>query len=195
MTQKELKEKYMDIVRTEVFPDSPEMQEYMRKEFYYAVELADGDMYVITKPRIHKNFCFGFGMYGADLDNDQERAEDAAQQARESEAYFFRENLKQIDQCLDQLTNPAYEGYKYNNYSGRHQSNLKTYTMCYSWDNPDNQPDRWERLQDVKKMTREEIDALIKGYEEVRQMFIKRLKTYLKKYGLSKINVWTYLRD
>ena len=67
--------------------------------------------------------------------------------------------------------------------------------MCYSWDNPDNQPYRWERLNDVKKLTREEIYSLIKGYEEVRQMFTKRLKTYLKKYGLSKLNVWTYLRD
>ena len=195
MTQKEIKEKYMDIIRTEVFPDSPRMQKFMEQQFYYGVELADGDIYVIDKPSIKKDFCFGFGYCGADLSGDQDRADKAAQNAKENDSYFFSENLRYIDCCLEKLTSPAYEGYKYCNYSGRHQSKLKTYTMCYSWENPENEPFRWERLKDVKKLTREEIAALAEGYEKVRQMFIKRLKTYLKKYGLSKLNVWTYLRD
>lgn len=39
------------------------------------------------------------------------------------------------------------------------------------------------------------LDALIKGYEVVKEQFIKRLNTYLKRYGLTKLNVWTYLSD
>ena len=31
--------------------------------------------------------------------------------------------------------------------------------------------------------------------EEVKKAFIKRLNTYLKKYGLSKLHTWTYLVD
>ena len=35
----------------------------------------------------------------------------------------------------------------------------------------------------------------IKQAEEVSKKFAKRLNTYLKKYGLEKLNVWTYCRD
>ena len=40
-----------------------------------------------------------------------------------------------------------------------------------------------------------DIQAIIDGLEVVKKQFEKRLNTYLKRYGLSKLNVWTYLRD
>ena len=44
-------------------------------------------------------------------------------------------------------------------------------------------------------LTPEEIERVKAGYQEVRQQFVKRLNTYLKKYGLSKLHTWTYLSD
>ena len=196
MTQKELKAKYMEIICTEVWPGSPRMQEFASDEFYYAVELANGDIHVIDKPRIHKDFCFGYGMNGCCDEEDMDRAGDAAEHARTSEAYFIKENLRDINERIDRLTDPRLEGYKFCNYSGQPSgSKLKTYRMVNPWDNPSNDPFRWSRMTDVEKMTTEEIKAIVAGYQAVKEKFIKRLNTYLKRYGLTKVNSWTYLRD
>ena len=44
-------------------------------------------------------------------------------------------------------------------------------------------------------MSKREIDAMIDGYMEMKRIFKKRLDKYLKRYGLSKVNAWSYLRD
>ena len=50
-------------------------------------------------------------------------------------------------------------------------------------------------LKDIKQLDNDDIALIVAGLEEVKKSFIKRLNTYLKKYGLSKINAWTYLVD
>ena len=42
MTQKELEQKYMQIIKTQVYPHNKEMQEYSRKKCGYIVELSYG---------------------------------------------------------------------------------------------------------------------------------------------------------
>ena len=46
--------------------------------------------------------------------------------------------------------------------------------------------------KDIEEDFREVIGNRI---EEVAKKFMKRLNTYLKRYGLEKLNVWTYCRD
>lgn len=195
MDQKALKEKYMDIICKDVW-DSPRMQKFAYDEYGYGVELDDGDIAVINKPRIKKDFCFGYGMYGADLNNDQERADAVAQKVRESQEYFIKENLSEINQKIEMLMSSHHVAYKYLNYTGQQSgSKLKAYTVCHLCDGPEYTPGRWTNLKDVERLTDEEINALIDGYGVVKGMFTKRLNTYLKRYGLTKLNVWTYLRD
>ncbi len=195
-TQKELKNRYMDIIRTDVWADSESMQKYAEKQFYVGVELDNGDLYVIDKPSIKKDFCFGYGMYGCDWDNDYDRAAKMMQHAQTNEDYFINENLSEINRRITELQDDRYEAYKYLNYCSQPSgSKLKAYTLCHLCDNPEYNPGRWSNLKDLEKMTEDEINALVNGYEEAKTMFTKRLNTYLKRYGLSKLNVWTYLRD
>ena len=191
MTQKEIKAKYMEIICAEVWPSSKRMQEYASKEFYYGVELDNGDIYVIDKPRIKKDFCFGYGMNGVSLEGDDECASEMARHARTSEEYFIDRNLDEINSKLDALLDPRKMGYKYLAYYGQQSgSKLKTFTMINPYDF-----DRMEGRMDVEELSQAEMTSIINGYLEVRHMFTKRLKTYLKRYGLTKLNVWTYLRD
>lgn len=196
MTQTDLKEKYMKIIRTEVWPSSTRMQEYSEKEFYYGVELANGDIYVIQRPEIKKDFCFGYGMNGICDDEDMDRAGNMAHHAATNEEYFIKQNLEEFDRKISLLMDSRYVGYKYCAYSGqKHGSKLKTYTMSHLCDGPEYNPSHWNRLVDVERLTEDEIRALIDGYGVAKGMFTKRLNTYLKRYGLSKVNTWTYLRD
>jgi len=45
------------------------------------------------------------------------------------------------------------------------------------------------------EMTADERKAIIKGLRWGRAQFEKRLNTYLKRYGVSKIHTWTYWAD
>jgi hypothetical protein len=47
----------------------------------------------------------------------------------------------------------------------------------------------------LKKCGKDEIEIIISGLEEVRKAFTKRIDTYLKKYGTSKVNAWSYICD
>lgn len=197
--QKELKEKYMDIIRKEVWIGSEHMQEYARKNCEYVVELSNGNLIEIEKPRIKTDFCFGMGMFGTYSDEEFERAENAAENARTNEEYFISENLKQVTESIEMLNlclARKLECYTYTAYSGQPEtSRLKTYSVVYIADNPEYEPGRWSNLKDVQKLENGDIQRIIDGLEVVKERFTKRLHTYLKRYGLSKLNVWTYCRD
>ena len=53
----------------------------------------------------------------------------------------------------------------------------------------------WYNHKKLRKLDKEDIQLIIDGLEIVLKNFEKRLDTYLKKYGLSKIQTWTYLVD
>lgn len=198
-TQKELKEKYMNIIKTEVWQDSERMQEYARKQCDYVVELSNGKIIDIEKPRIKKDFCFGMGMYATYTQEEFEAAEDLAENARTNVEYFINENMKQINEkigYLKEALDGKKEVYTYVHYSGQpDNSELVTYSCVGLSDNPEWAPYRWGNLKAVNKLSSDDIQALIDGLEEVGKKFMKRLNTYLKKYGLEKLNVWTYCRD
>ena len=197
--QKELKEKYMNIIKAEVWQNDERMQEYARKECEYVVELSNGNIIDIEKPRIEKNFCFGMGMYATYTQEEFEAAEELADNARKNVDYFISENKKQITDkiyYLKEALENKREVYTFLHYSGQPEnSELVAYNCVRICDNPEYAPFRWSNLQAVKKLSSEDIQAIIDGLEEVAKKFMKRLNTYLKRYGLEKLNVWTYCRD
>ena len=197
--QKELKEKYMNIIKTEVWQDDSKMQEYARKECEYVVELSNENIIDIEKPRIQTSFCFGMGMYATYTQEEFEATEELADNARKNVNYFINENMRQITEkidCLKEALENKREAYTFVHYSGQPaDSELVTYNCVRLCDNPEYAPFRWSNLQSVKKLSSEDIQAIIDGLEEVSKKFAKRLNTYLKKYGLEKLNVWTYCRD
>ena len=198
-TQKELKEKYMNIIKTEVWKDSTRMQEYAKRDCEYVVELTNGNIIEIEKPSIQKDFCFGMGMYATYSQEEFERAEELAENARKNVNYFINENMKQITEkinCLKEALEEKREVYTFVHYSGQPESSdLVAYNCVRVCNNPECEPYRWDRLKAVRKLSNEDIQLIIDGLEEVSKKFMKRLNTYLKKYGLEKLNVWTYCRD
>lgn len=197
--QKELKEKYMNIIKTEVWKDDAKMQEYARKDCEYVVELSNGNIIAISKPRIQKDFCFGMGMYATYTDEQFKAAEGLADKARTDVDYFITQNMKQITEKIEALKeslNGKKECYTFINYSGQPaNSDLMTYKTCGIGYNPEWAPEYWQNLQAVRKLSVDDVQSIIDGLREVSNKFMKRLNTYLKKYGLEKLNVWTYCRD
>ena len=187
MDQKALKEKYMDIIANEVWKKSPKMIDYAKKTLAYIVELDNGDIYEIEKPRIETRFCFGAGYNGISTNEDWENASSMAEHARTSREYFIEENLKDINDTIASLKDTRWDISKRVKYIGcSADCKLKAIEYHHAWETEGSKLDL---------ISERERKALIAGYEEVKKAFIKRLNTYLKRYGLSKAHSWTYLSD
>lgn len=188
----DLKEKYKICLKDAW--KSENMQDWCFKNTENIVELSNGKIIIIEKPKIKTDFCFGYGMYLNYEEEDFDRANDMVKVAETNKEYFKRENLKEIEDWIKDLKQAEYVA-TFRKYSSQSKDNkLSNYsTYKNDWYLEEAKNDR--RLVDFEIISKEDIEKIIQAYEEVKQAFIKRLDTYLKKYGLSKINAWSYLVD
>ena len=129
-----------------------------------------------------------------------EAAESMVALAKKSEQYFKGQNLKKIDSNIEDLekclNGYEYECYTYTHYTGQpDDSKLKAFTVVKTGYNPEFTPMRWINCKDIKKLGADDIQKIIGGFKEVRKAFEKRIDTYVKRYGTTKVNAWSYIRD
>lgn len=198
MTQKELKTVYTEELKKAW--DTDEMVKHCSKSTAFVIE-HDGALYGIEKPRIATRFCFGYGINGISDSEQEQEAETLAEIAQKSADYFINQNLKIIDEWIERLKEilegmeenrdewsyPRYMIETGKKYTGQQEDCKLRY---YSIVNTFNEVVHGEICEDT-----ELVKKLLAGYEKVRADFIKRLNTYLKRYGLSKVKTWSYLRD
>lgn len=189
--QKELKLRYAAILAADVWPNDQKMVDYCVKKAGYIVELENGDIIAIDKPSIEKNFCFGYSDSRYDTE-DYDRANAMADHAAKSVDYFIEQNMKGIDEMIALLEGRDASRWVFKvciPYSGQPRySKLKAIHQYHRWDES-------EYAKHFPELVGEDLQRVIEGYKVVRADFEKRLHTYLKRYGLSKINTWSYWRD
>lgn len=158
---------------------------YCIKEFSNLCEFADGHYLVFTKPSITTRFCFGYDRMPGSYDN----ANEMCAHVKKNEVYFITENMKKINEKIDALK--RYE---------------KIFIQPAYFDQPDDMmicsllylrcfEEPAKEAHVIRELTQDDKDRIIKTLEEEKTKFNKRLKTYLKRYGLSKLDTWTYDRD
>jgi hypothetical protein len=167
-------------------PDQ-KMVDYCMKKAAYIVELNNDSYYVIDKPDIEKDFCFGYGYCGVSTEEDYQDAAGMAAHARTSTDYFIDQNMRPLNRWIEDLTDTNYKIFKRTHYIGQ-QENCKLIDLD------------WVRSYEAEgkkgeQLTQDEINRIIEGFQEVKKAFTKRLNTYLKRYGLTKVHSWTYLSD
>ena len=187
-TQKELKEVYKNCVE-DIWSDQT-MIDYSIKNADYIVEFSNGNIAEIDKPTIKKDFCFSHGYCGVTTDEEEDRANRCVEIASSDEKYFYDENMKDLYETIENLEKAKKRDnlYQCQAYTGQSEDNILRAYTCKNMYNEN-------RLKEEDKLSREDIDRIIEGYKEVIKKFDKRLKTYLKRYGLSKVKAWSYLSD
>lgn len=184
MTQKELKARYADALAIEVWKNDQKMVDFCVKKTAHFVELTTGQIVAIEKPSIEKNFCFG---YRSTYDMEEyEEANRAANYAAKSADYFKSENLRQIDSIIDQLNGKdwAIEYRIIPAYYRQPGESILANVRGYYWHD--------EYGRKYPKLEGEDLARILDGYQIVRKSFEKRLDAYLKRYGMSKVNTWSY---
>lgn len=181
--------------------ESPRMLDYYEKQGWYYVMPIAGGFFADGKPRIETRFCFGHGQNGITTEAEQDSANNMARHARTSEDFFILKNLKDVNKTI------LYLKFSLAKLQGKHEDAAAfdvPYWVRGCWFAPRRQNlplfavDFCEVLQPQegrREATEDEIKSLIKFYEKIKDDFFKRLKTYLKRYGLSKIHSWSYLVD
>ena len=171
-------QRYLDLM-SQRFPTSAN---YYKKTTLMAIETEDGELLPFDKEHIKTDFCFGESGY------DYEDAQRSAHVARNSQQYFIDENLAPISERIKDIENSR-DNEVYIGHSGI--KGRATYTVTnamtkfnYPW-----------MLKDMRPATEAEKKAILEALNAVRQDLEKRVKTYLKRYGTSKVHAWTYWRD
>lgn len=153
--------------------------DYMRKEHISVMMTEDGLLIPFDKLRIETSFCTGYG-YG----NDYDEAHKIAEIKRTSQDYFKSSNLEGVEREIKSAkeADKLYLLTQY--YFGGVISYVLTdrYFMEYPFD----------RKKIIREMTPAEKKEYIKHLEFQKENLSKRVDTYLKKYGMSKVRSWTY---
>lgn len=171
------------------------------------------EYFVFQKPVIQKSFCFGYGIYLQSTDEEHESACASARKAKEDITYFLNENLSEINSKIAKIKYFLLDNYeeKKKYFKEMYDKGILPYSVqmqepyitkpyycskeiieinCFRDDD-----ENINREYVLRKATKEELENILKFYEKGKARFIKRLNTYLKKYGLSKVKAWTYLVD
>lgn len=203
MNQKELKALYTAELTKAWGTD--EMVNYCSKHTAYVVE-HNGDLFGIEKPSIKKNFCFGAGMYATATNEEILHAEEQSEKALNDTEYFISRNTEHLDKIIENLkkvladmglnwakgSHPIHMVQTGAQYIGQPDDcKLRYHNIVNTFDNRQFREEAKETLCYDPEL----VKKLIEGYEATKADFMKRLNVYLKKYGLSKVNSWTYIRD
>ena len=194
--------KYLEVLKT-VYPRSQSMQEYYISEADEIVTLGNGMFFVIEKQKIETYFCFGYSCSQYDSE-DYDRANRCVENAYSNEEFFVRENLRHYRQILEKISDDSFVPVLRNHYNARETGNLKSldFIRCWDWEMKLRQQSAEEIVSENDTanhqyylLTKSDIDVVKTAYRNAMQRQEKKVRAYLKRYGLSKVHAWSYWRD
>ena len=162
---------------------------------YYEYRLKFDDCFLgFKKPSIQTRFCFGYGQNGISTEDDYERARSQEHKMDTNQEAFINANLEGLNASIKDIETFMKEKCFANRYNKificKNNCNHLAY-LAWSWD--------YDNIRNkdaiIKEATKEDLLLIIEVYKQQIENFKKRLNTYLKRYGLSKLTTWTYLVD
>ena len=168
-----------------VWGSDQKMIDYCLKQADEVIEFHDA-IVTLVKPFIQTEYCFGYGHYLISDEEEEKIANENVKTATTDKQWFIDKNLSQCD-VLEGLDDPyrsmvAVLVKSYENSQIRHLWVMSSFEA---------QEDR----RVVRVLTDDEVKMVKSAVERQKAKFTKRLNSYLKRYGLSKVNAWSYLRD
>ena len=176
------------------------MLDYFRKKFSYGIRLTNGGILFFEKPKIETSFCFGYSLSQHDSESF-DNANKMAEYASKSEEYFLNENLKYFDTAIEQIETGKFDNFRRANISihravyGDTPLNIWEYNICDDWSYERNKEDGERYGAEYQIVNDTDKAAILAAVKHERAKFEKRLNSYLKRYGTSKLVTWSYWRD
>ena len=166
---------------------------YGAKCYEYALKF-DNNFLCFSKPDIKTRFCFGYGLNGVSSQEDYEGARSQERNMETNQQAFINANLEGLNKSIEDIETFIKEkcfANRYNKIFICKNSCKHLAYLAWSWD--------YDNIRNkdaiIKEATKEDLLLIIEVYKQQIENFKKRLNTYLKRYGLSKLTTWTYLVD
>lgn len=203
MNAKELKANYMSEI-AKVWGHDNGMMKYYEKKVSEVYELTNGKLFAFEKPTIKTHFCFGCGQNACASQEEISDTEDNVTRAYNDASYFISENTKEINELIKivETGKPSNIYWKLytplmlrpDTYTGAAPLNIWTPVVREEYEYENNI--RFEHEREINIICSDEDKALIlSALSKEREKLIKRLNTYLKRYGLKNIRAWSYIMD
>ena len=176
---------------------SPRMYNYCVGKLSNELELENGLILKFEKPSIETHFCYGYSLSNVDTES-YDTANKNAENATKDIINFINENIEQSGlQKLYKKLKKADTVY----YSNCNNNGIVSVGSLY--DQNDECRFRYDYGENSEyykryitgKLSKSDVQKIIAKVAEELQKFVKRLNTYLKRYGLSKVHSWSYWRD
>ena len=165
------------------------MLESCKKNFSYAIRLDGSELVVFDKPEIKNRFCWADE--GPSLE-DYERVTGSEDNLKR---YFIAANLEDFDNRIELLQSlkPDYSRTPCIKRCDGFEKGVQVWRWgAYDLWEVKNRPHIYG---DIKPLTESDRVAILEAEKHERSKFEKRLNSYLKRYGVSKLHTWTYWRD
>lgn len=176
---KELKNEYIENIMETTFKHQKSMKSYFEKEISNVVKLSAG-LLAFRKPRVKTHFCYSYDEV-MDCHGGTNTYETACYNARNvQEETFIKDNMEDLNRQLRMLQQ---EKIYYIKRYYRNDLTINFVSQGYADTFPS---------EIIAEATDEDVKILIEAVKEEIEKFSKRLRTYLKKYGTSKLRTWTY---
>ena len=175
-TQKQLRQAYMEA--------TGEKPNYVGT----VVRLTNGGLLnIIGRVSLETDFCFGWSSFGQGP--TIEEAREAADDCRHNKREFFQYNLRDIDRLWDQWDSDEDEHFKL----FCSQRNIEQGVNVWQLFNDDGS---WYKYEgEYLAIFTDDMKAISDAFETERARLLARLESYWKKYGGTKLHIWTFCCD
>ena len=165
------------------------MLEHCKRNFSYAIRLDGGELVVFNKPEIKNRFCW------ADEGPSLEDYERTTSSEENLKRYFIAANLKSFDDKIELLQSLKTDDWRTN--CIKRCDGFEKDVQVWRWGAYDlcDVRERPYIYGDIKPLSESDRVAILEAVKHERSKFEKRLNSYLKRYGVSKLHTWTYWRD
>lgn len=152
------------------------MNKHFEKTTSEYVVLDNGCCLILEKQHIEKNFCFGYYYDRCEVEGCEEVAKNDVE-------YFLEKNRRNLYKKHDKYI--ALQCYG--------KGKIYSYVPLEEYQDVERKGELfWYGDREPYFLNDSENERLNNAIDKANAKFEKRLQTYLKKYGLSKVNTWTY---
>lgn len=158
--------------------------------------LSNGHIMTFEKPYIKTSFCYGYSLSSSDSES-YDNANEQAYNATQDTINFINENIKYsgIKEYYEMLKNAEKVYYNLNHYGFINVENLHDeHEECRLRCEFGTQSEMYKQYIQFE-LNNDDKKLIISKLSEELQKFVKRLNTYLKRYGLRCVDSWSYWQD
>ena len=175
-TIEELKKEYEKVWTTEK-GTSEQMVDYCMKKIALCLKTEDGYFYILEKKKLNTEFFISEGS-----NRSIDEALTICKEIKTKEDFFIEDNLRNINRLINTIKNN-----KNNLFFAEMYKNSKIVAITTT---------KYDILnKENRKLTPDEEIEVLKICEKYKELQTKKINSYLKRFGLSKIKANTYWCD